>query len=96
MSLRLPWSRNPLKINDITSSLKKVWGAQESEARCKLATAYRLTHFFGWDDLIYGHLTLKVPGTQHILINPFGTFDSTSKFVLLQINLNFSSKQLIS
>ncbi|KAL5248492.1 hypothetical protein ACHWQZ_G017626 [Mnemiopsis leidyi] len=88
MSLRLPWTRNPIKINDITSSMKKCMGVQESEARCKLATAYRLTHFSGWDELIYGHLTLRVPGTQHILINPFGMhYNEITASSLVKIDL---------
>ena len=72
MSLRLPWTLCPLKINDITPGLAALFGPKECEARCKLATAYRLTHFFGWDEMVYGHITLRIPDSDKLLINPFG------------------------
>ena len=41
--------------------------------RRQLAAAYRLVDHFGWTELIYGHLTARVPGEEpHFLINPFG------------------------
>ena len=52
--------------------------AAEWEVRCKLAMAYRIAHFYGWDQLIFNHITAKVPGSEvlgggpHFLINPFG------------------------
>jgi ribulose-5-phosphate 4-epimerase/fuculose-1-phosphate aldolase len=47
--------------------------AQEWEARQELACAYRLFDHFGWHELIYNHITVRVPGsTNHFLINPFG------------------------
>jgi ribulose-5-phosphate 4-epimerase/fuculose-1-phosphate aldolase len=45
----------------------------ERELRRKLAAAYRLFDYFGWTHLIYGHITVRVPGPdKHFLINPFG------------------------
>lgn len=41
-------------------------------ARCRLAAAYRMFWHLGWHELIYNHITLRVPGTEHFLINPFG------------------------
>lgn len=42
----------------------------EQELRVQLAAAYRLIDFFGWTELIYGHLTARVPGPDHhFLIN---------------------------
>ena len=39
----------------------------------QLAAAYRLIEHFGWNESIYGHLTVRVPGPErHFLINPFG------------------------
>jgi ribulose-5-phosphate 4-epimerase/fuculose-1-phosphate aldolase len=46
--------------------------APEWQARCELAAAYRLFAHLGWHELIYNHLTARVPGTEHFLINPFG------------------------
>ena len=45
----------------------------EAEFRIQLAAAYRLVEHFGWNESIYGHLTVRVPGPErHFLINPFG------------------------
>ena len=45
----------------------------EWDLRVQLAAAYRLVEHFGWTELIYGHLTVRVPGAEpHFLINPFG------------------------
>lgn len=42
-------------------------------ARSELACAYRLFYKLGWHELIYNHISLRVPGeTDHFLINPFG------------------------
>ena len=41
-------------------------------ARQRLAAAYRIVHHLGWTETIYGHLTLRVPGTRNFLINPWG------------------------
>ena len=46
--------------------------AAEWQVRCGLAAAYRLFAHLGWHELIYNHLTVRVPGTEHFLINPFG------------------------
>ena len=45
----------------------------EAELRIQLAAAYRLVEHFGWNESIYGHLTVRVPGPErHFLINPYG------------------------
>jgi ribulose-5-phosphate 4-epimerase/fuculose-1-phosphate aldolase len=47
----------------------------EWQARVDLAAAYRLVALFGWDDLVFTHLSLRVPGEpDHFLINPYGWF----------------------
>ncbi|KQN25010.1 aldolase [Sphingomonas sp. Leaf33] len=44
----------------------------EWEARVDLAAAYRLVALYGWDDLIFTHLSVRVPGPEHhFLINPY-------------------------
>jgi ribulose-5-phosphate 4-epimerase/fuculose-1-phosphate aldolase len=48
------------------------WSVEERQARNDLAAAYRLFAALGWHELIYNHITVKVPGTEHFLINPFG------------------------
>ncbi|MBC5782541.1 class II aldolase/adducin family protein [Ramlibacter sp. USB13] len=47
-------------------------GPAEWQVRCELAAAYRLFAHLGWHELIYNHLTVRVPGTENFLINPFG------------------------
>ena len=45
----------------------------EVALRVQLAAAYRLVEHFGWNESIYGHLTVRVPGPErHFLINPYG------------------------
>src|SRR6185295_2294462 len=45
----------------------------ERKARVELAAAYRIFDMLGWDQLIFNHITLRVPGPEHrFLINPFG------------------------
>jgi ribulose-5-phosphate 4-epimerase/fuculose-1-phosphate aldolase len=59
----------------------------EWQARVDLAAAYRLVALFGWDDLIFTHLTAKVPGTEHFLINPYGMmFDEITASSLVKID----------
>jgi ribulose-5-phosphate 4-epimerase/fuculose-1-phosphate aldolase len=45
---------------------------EEWRVRCELAAAYRLFAHLGWHELIYNHLTARLVGTDHFLINPFG------------------------
>jgi len=46
---------------------------EEWEARVDLAACYRAAYAMGWNkSIIYNHITLRVPGTEHFLINPFG------------------------
>jgi len=49
------------------------FSAAEWEARVQLAAAYRIFDHLGWTELIYNHISLRVPGEDaHYLINPFG------------------------
>ena len=45
---------------------------QEWQARLDLAACYRLVDAYGMTDLIYNHITLRIPGTEHLLINLYG------------------------
>ncbi len=62
--------------------------AAERQARIDLAAAYRLCVRNGWEDLIYTHISMRVPGEpHHFLINPFGlTFDEVSAGNLVKID----------
>ncbi|HOB03273.1 class II aldolase/adducin family protein [Casimicrobium huifangae] len=49
------------------------FGAEEWDARVQLAAAYRIFAMLGWNELIYNHISLRVPGEpKHFLVNPFG------------------------
>src|SRR5262245_2912022 len=61
----------------------------EWEQRVNLAAAYRLVALFGWDDLVFTHISARVPGTEHFLINPYGvTFDEITASSLVKIDLD--------
>ena len=46
---------------------------EEWTVRCELAALYRLAALQGWDDLIFTHISARVPGPEHhFLINPYG------------------------
>src|SRR5256885_1261934 len=47
--------------------------AEEWRSRVELAACYRIFALLGWTELIYNHITLRLPGPdRHFLINPFG------------------------
>ncbi|MGO8916791.1 MAG: class II aldolase/adducin family protein [Stellaceae bacterium] len=55
------------------SSRGEPGSAGEREARIALAACYRLVAHFGMDDLVYTHISARVPGEPgHFLINPYG------------------------
>jgi ribulose-5-phosphate 4-epimerase/fuculose-1-phosphate aldolase len=55
------------------SNIKELVSAQEWQLRVDLAACYRLVALHGWDDLIFTHITARVPGPEHhFLINPYG------------------------
>jgi ribulose-5-phosphate 4-epimerase/fuculose-1-phosphate aldolase len=57
------------------ASLQGKVSPEEWAVRVDLAACYRLVAHFGWEDLVYTHITARVPGTQdHFLINPYGVF----------------------
>ena len=64
----------------------------EREARVQLAACYRIFHHLGWTEMIFNHITLRVPGPDKLfLINPFGLHYSeitASSVVLIDIGGN--------
>jgi len=62
----------------------------EAVLRRQLAAAYRMVDYFGWTELIYGHLTARVPGDKpHFLINPFGlNYDEVTASNLVKIDVD--------
>ena len=73
-------------------SVRDKVSAEEWQTRVDLAAAYRLVALHGWDDLVFTHITAKVPGgdpdNEEFLINPYGQmFDEISASSLVKINL---------
>jgi len=58
----------------LTSARSKVrWSDAERAVRIELAACYRLVALYGWDDLVFTHISARVPGPEHhFLINPYG------------------------
>ena len=56
--------------------------------RVQLAAAYRIAHHLGWAELIYTHISARVPGSQHhFLMNPYGLrFDEVTASNLVKVN----------
>src|SRR5438128_9548459 len=73
-----------------TAAVRDVVSSEEWQARVDLAAAYRLTALYGWDDLIFTHISARVPGPEHhFLINPYGMmFDEITASSLVKIDLD--------
>ena len=79
---------NPLTL-EIPSRKNQV-SAEEWQARVDLAAAYRLVAMFHWDDLVFTHISARVPGSHdEFLINPYGLmFDEITASSLIKIDLH--------
>ncbi len=76
--------------DDLTSvSIKDSVTAEEWQARVDLAALYRLTALYGWDDMIFTHISMRIPGPEHhFLINPYGMFfEEITASALVKIDL---------
>ncbi|MFI5175306.1 MAG: class II aldolase/adducin family protein [Terriglobia bacterium] len=73
-----------------TTSVRERVSAEEWQARVDLAAAYRLVAHYGWDDLIFTHISVRVPGPEHhFLINPYGMlFDEITASSLVKVGLD--------
>lgn len=70
-------------------NLKDKVSAEEWQTRIDLAACYRLVENLGWGDLIYTHISAKVPSTDHYLVNAFGlTFDEVTASNLVKVDLD--------
>ena len=56
----------------MSKNIRKQVSEEEWAVRVDLAACYRIVPKYGMSDLVYNHITAKVPGTEHFLINPFG------------------------
>ena len=71
-------------------SIKDSVSAEEWQARVDLAALYRLAALHGWDDLIFTHISHRVPGPEHhFLINPYGfLFEEITASSLVKVDLD--------
>lgn len=72
-----------------TSKTRDQVSEAEWQARVDLAAAYRLVALHGWDDLIFTHISARVPGADHhFLLNPYGMmFEEVTASSLVKIDL---------
>ena len=77
---------NPITL-EIPSRKNQV-SAEEWQTRVDLAAAYRLVAMFKWDDLVFTHISARVPGSHdEFLINPYGLmFDEITASSLIKID----------
>ena len=75
------------------ASLKNTVTAEEWQLRCDLAACYRLVALYGWSDLVFTHISAKLPesisGPEHqFLINPYGLmFDEITASSLVKVDM---------
>jgi ribulose-5-phosphate 4-epimerase/fuculose-1-phosphate aldolase len=64
--------------------------AEESQLRVDLAACYRLVAMYGWADLVFTHISARIPGPEHhFLINPYGLmFDEITASSLIRVDQN--------
>jgi len=76
-------------MNLPVSSVRAQVSAAEWELRVNLAACYRLVAHYRWDDLIFTHVSARVPGPEHhFLINPYGMFfDEIMASSLVKVDL---------
>jgi len=76
------------------TSLRDQVSAEEWQARVDLAACYRLVSLYRWEDLIYTHISAKIPGTEEFLINPYGLmFDEITASNLVKVDLQGNKLQ---
>ena len=62
---------------------------QEWNLRCDLAALYRIFNILSWDDAIFTHISARIPGTDYILMNPYGfLYDEITASSLIKVNLH--------
>ena len=74
----------------MTQSIKDIVSPEEWAIRVDLAACYRMVAHYGWDDLIFTHISARVPGPDaHFLINPYGMlFEEVTASSLVKVDLD--------
>jgi ribulose-5-phosphate 4-epimerase/fuculose-1-phosphate aldolase len=70
------------------SAIQSQVSPEEWAIRCDLAACYRLVAMYGWSDLVFTHISAKLPGPEHhFLINPYGLmFDEITASSLVKVD----------
>ena len=73
----------------MSNDLKEKVSESEWAARVDLAALYRLVALYGWDDLVFTHISVRVPGEDNnFLLNPYGLlFEEIKASDLVKIDL---------
>jgi ribulose-5-phosphate 4-epimerase/fuculose-1-phosphate aldolase len=73
-----------------TAAVQSRVTAAEWQQRVDLAACYRLVALYGWDDLVFTHVSARVPGPEHhFLINPYGfLFEEITASSLVKVDLD--------
>ena len=77
-------------MNTTTNSeVRSLVSAEEWQLRVDLAACYRLVALYGWSDLIFTHISARIPGPEHhFLINPYGLmFDEITASNLVKVDM---------
>lgn len=76
-------------MNTAVQDVRAKVSEAEWQLRVDLAACYRLVALFGWDDLVFTHISARVPGPeQHFLLNPYGMlFEEVTASSLVKIDL---------
>ena len=74
----------------MNNSIKMQVSDEEWKARVDLAACYRIVAMHGWDDLVFTHISARVPGGEdHFLINPYGLlFEEITASSLVKVDLD--------
>jgi ribulose-5-phosphate 4-epimerase/fuculose-1-phosphate aldolase len=77
-------------MNAPQTTVRSQVSEQEWQLRVDLAAVYRLIALYGWDDLVFTHVSARIPGPEHhFLINPYGLmFEEITASSLVKIDMH--------
>ena len=73
-----------------TRAVRQLVSDEEWQLRTDLAACYRLVALYGWSDLVFTHISARIPGPEHhFLINPYGMmFDEITASSLVKVDMD--------
>ncbi|TXL67098.1 class II aldolase/adducin family protein [Zeimonas arvi] len=77
-------------MNAPQKSIREKVSAEEWQLRIDLAACYRAVAMYGWDDLVFTHISARIPGPEHhFLINPYGMmFEEITASSLVKVDMD--------